>query len=317
MKDDLYCVIDIGGTKILLLLMDSTETILYREKRSTPKPEEPEAIIRVIQEMLSEGYINTSLEPGRRPKAIGVCIAGFLDHHKGLVYQSPNLHWNEPVHFAQIMSQQLDCPVYLENDANAAVVGEVFYGAARGHRNAVYVTISTGIGGGLFLDGRLYRGQSGFAGEIGHIKPFGKSRTCNCGGNDCLEIWASGTGISLSAEELWSADDVSPAKLDARWVFEEAEKGNTLAQRIIDQTMEITGRGLANLVNLFNPSCIVIGGGVAGNRKKYFSEISKVIREEAIKPSVEITPLEIVPAQLEPDAGLWGIYALLTGKLEE
>ncbi len=317
MKEDLYCVIDIGGTKILLLLMDDAENILFREKRATPKPEEPDAIIRVISELLAEANRKIGYRPEKKPKAIGVCIAAFLDHRKGLIYQSPNLHWSETVPFAQIMSEQLNCPVFIENDANAAVVGEVFYGAARGHRNAVYVTISTGIGGGLFLDGKLFRGHSGFAGEIGHIKPFGKGRTCNCGGDDCLEIWASGTGISLSAETLWSADEISPAKLDAKWVFEEAEKENTLAQKIVDQTMEITGRGLANLVNLFNPSCIVIGGGVAGNRKKYFTGISKVIREEAIKPSVEITPLEIVPAQLEPDAGLWGMYAILTSRLEE
>lgn len=317
MKDDLYCIVDIGGTKILLLLIDSAENILFRKKRATPKPEEPDAIIRVISELLAEANRKNGYKPGEKPKAIGVCIAGFLDHHKGLIYQSPNLHWNEPVPLATIMSEQLHCPVFIENDANAAVVGEVFYGAARGHRNAVYVTISTGIGGGLFLDGRLYRGHSGFAGEIGHIKPFGKSRTCNCGGNDCLEIWASGTGLSLSAETLWPKDEDNPAKLDAKWVFEEAEKGNTLAQNIIFQTMEITGRGLANLVNLFNPSCIVIGGGVAGSREKYFTGVASIIREEAIRPSVEITPLEIVPAQLEPDAGLWGMYALLTGRLEE
>ncbi len=317
MKEDLYCVVDIGGTKILLLLMDDAGNILFREKRATPKPEEPDAIIGVISELLTEANMKNGYRPGKKPKAIGVCIAGFLDQQKGLVYQSPNLHWNETVPFVQIMSEQLNCPVFIENDANAAVVGEVFYGAARGHNNAIYVTISTGIGGGLFLDGRLYRGHSGFAGEIGHIKPFGKGRTCNCGGHDCLERWASGTGIELSAKTIWPEDKVSPARLDARWVFEEADKGNTLAKNIVDQTMEITGMGLANLVNLFNPSCIVIGGGVAGNRNNYVNGIAEVIKKEAIRPSVEITPLEIVPAQLEPDAGLWGMYVILTGRLEE
>ncbi|MGM0653704.1 MAG: ROK family protein [Bacillota bacterium] len=317
MKDDLYCLVDIGGTKILLIVMDEAENIIFREKRATPKPEEPEAVINVIKELLAEANKKYGYRPEKKPKAIGVCIAGFLDHRKGLVYQSPNLHWDEPVHFAQIMSQQLDCPVFIENDANAAVVGEVFYGAAKGHRNAVYVTISTGIGGGLFLDGRLYRGHSGFAGEIGHIKPFGKGRTCNCGGHDCFERWASGTGIKLSAKTLWSENEISPDSLNAKWIFEQAEKGNTLAKNIVDYTMEITGTGLANLVNLFNPSCIVIGGGVAANSIKYCSGITKVIKREAIRPSVDITPLEIVPSHLEPDAGLWGMYALLTGQLEE
>ena len=317
MNDELYCVIDIGGTKILLLLMDSMGNRIFREKRSTPKPEDPEAIVKVIKELLKEGYSANNLGPEKKLKAIGVCIAGFLDHRKGLVYQSPNLHWNETVPLVQIMSEHFNCPVYIENDANAAVVGEVFYGAAKGHSNAIYVTISTGIGGGLFLDGRLYRGQSGFAGEIGHIKPFGKNRTCNCGGNDCLERWASGTGIEISAKTIWPEDNPSRTRIDAKWVFEEAEKGNTLAKDIIKQTIIITGRGLANLVNLFNPSCIVIGGGVAGSREYYFNGIAEAIKKEAIKPSVEITPLEIVQAQLEPDAGLWGMFAILTGRLEE
>lgn len=315
MRDDLYCAVDIGGSKILLLLIDGTGNVLFREKAATPRPEEPAAIIRTMETLLQKANSECGLEAKSKPKGIGVCIAGFLDHNKGLVYQSPNLHWSEPVPFGEMMSKAFKCPVIIENDANAAVVGEVYFGAAKGHRDVIYITISTGIGGGLFLNGRLYRGSSGFAGEIGHIKPFGKGRTCNCSGNDCLEIWTSGTGLTLSARSLWSESDHGGDKLDTRWLFEQAESGNTLAEEIISQTIKNTGRGLANLVTLFNPSCLVIGGGVAGNRSDYLAGVAEQIKKEAIKPSVEITPFEVFPAELEPEAGIWGMFALLTGRV--
>ncbi len=307
-----YCVVDIGGSKILLLLIDSKEKVLFREKIATPKPETPTAITAAISDLLAQANRSLNLNAEHKPEGVGICIAGFLDHHTGLVYQSPNLHWNEPVGFGELAAEALKCPVLIENDANAAVVGEVIYGAAIGHRDVVYVTISTGIGGGLFLNGQIYRGSSGFAGEIGHIKPFGTGRRCKCGGSDCLEAWASGSAIASNAETLWGTSTPEGHKITTAAVFELADQGNTLAQKIIETAIESTARGLSNLVNLLNPSCIVIGGGVPGNRKDYLKKIAAGIKREAIRPSVGITPLQILPAVLEPDAGVWGMYALLT-----
>ncbi len=317
MYDHNYCVVDIGGSKILLLLIDSRGIVLFKEKINTPTPEEPSAIIEAIGSLLAKGKKESNLKTDIKLKGIGVCIAGFLDHKSGLVYQSPNLHWNRPVPFGDLLIKAFKCPVQIENDANAAVVGEVFYGAAKGHKDVIYVTISTGIGGGLFLNGRLYRGSSGFAGEIGHTKPFGKGRDCKCGGYDCLETWASGSAIARSAEVLWDKNEVEGNFISTRWVFEQAKEGNTLAQKIIDQAIDSTGRGLANLVNLFNPSCIVIGGGVAGGVNNYLDKVADRIRAYAIRPSVDITPLKILPAKLEPEAGVWGMYSLLNSRVEE
>ncbi len=317
MNDHNYCAVDIGGSKILLLLINSRGKILFKEKIKTPTPEEPSAIIGAIGSLLSKGKKESDLKADSKLKGIGVCIAGFLDHKSGLVYQSPNLHWNEPVPFGDLLNKAFKCPVQIENDANAAVVGEVFYGAAKGHKDVIYVTISTGIGGGLFLDGRLYRGSSGFAGEIGHTKPFGKGRGCKCGGYDCLETWASGSAIARSAQILWDKNAVEDSSISTRWVFNQAKEGNTLAQKIIDQAIDNTGKGLANLVNLFNPSCIVIGGGVSQGENSYLDKVAERIRTYAIRPSVEITPIKILPAQLEPEAGVWGMYSLLIGRVEE
>ncbi len=315
MKSKLYCTVDIGGTKILLLLINEDGSVLFREKIATPKPEEPSAVVDVVRVLLNKALLTIDSRHDNSLSGVGVCIAGFVDHVRGLVHQSPNLNWHRPVALGDLLIEALSTPVLIENDANAAVLGEVFYGAALGYRDVIYVTISTGIGGGLFLNGQLYRGSNGFAGEIGHIKPFGKGRPCKCGGFDCLETWASGSAITHSAKSLWGKEDLNSAEITTAAVFNEADSGNNLAQNIIEHALENTGRGLSNLVNLFNPACIVVGGGVTGARPEYLLKIASIIKNEAIRPSVEITPLKILAAKLEPEAGVWGMFALLTNQV--
>lgn len=315
MADSYYCLIDIGGSKILLLLVDIEGRVLFREKVVTPKPKTPDSIVERVNSLLNKAISEAGLPKAGRPEGVGLCIAGFIDHRQGLVHQSPNLNWNQPVRICELMEKTLDCPVIVENDANAAVLGEVFYGAARGYRDVVYVTISTGIGGGLFLDGRLFRGSNGFAGEIGHTKPFGKGRSCKCGGQDCLETWVSGSGISRSAQELWDNNIFSKDQISTVDVFRMAGEGNLVASAIIRHAVDNIGTGIANLVNLFNPACIVIGGGVAGSQDDFVTQIEARVKKEAIRPSVEITALQIVAAELEPEAGIWGMLALLNGKV--
>jgi len=301
MKKNLYCAVDIGGTKILLLLIDGKGRVVFKEKSATPEHANPDNVIKEVSGLLKKalnvtGIINES----SLLTAAGITMAGFIDHQSGIVHA---------------MTEELKCPVLLENDANAAVIGEAYYGAAHGHQDVIYITLSTGIGGGLFLNGQLYRGSSGFAGEIGHIKPFGEGRNCNCGGCNCLETWASGKAIAYSASLMWDSNDVESGTITTSWVFEQAEAGNNLALNIIEHAADTIGLGLANLVNLLNPSCLVIGGGVASNRPEFFKMVSNKIKLEAIRPSVMITPLEIVPAQLEPEAGIWGMYALMTNQV--
>ena len=176
------------------------------------------------------------------------------------------------------------CPLYIENDANAAVLGEVYYGAARGHRHVIYITISTGIGGGLFLDGQLYRGAGGFAGEIGHTKSYGEGRTCGCGGSDCLEAWASGRGIARSAgrrgEDGW----------DTARIFARAARGDHRARELVDQAVTDIATGVANLVTFLNPSCVVLGGSVAA-ANPFFRAIRDFVQNKAIRTAVTVTPL--------------------------
>lgn len=315
MNHKLYWTVDIGGTKILLLLIDQAGKVLYREKKPTPKPSYPETLATSIEETIKEAAFTLGISDKMDLGGLAVCTAGFVDAESGVVHQSPNLEWHKPVPLEEILAGRFSCPILVENDTNAAVVGEVCYGAAQGHNNVIYVTLSTGIGGGFLLNGRLYRGSSGFAGEIGHTKPFGKGRKCKCGGYDCLEAWASGSAMVNLADNLRKETGIKNNHITAKWVFEQADSGNKNAKKLVDHAASSLGTGLANLVTLLNPTCLVIGGGIAAGRTDFLEQVTSKIKQEAIKPAVEITPLRIVSAELEPEAGIWGAYALITGRV--
>ncbi len=315
MEKQLYCIVDIGGTKVLLLFIDGGGRVLFREKAKTPKPARPEAVVETVRDLFARGASRLELPALFKPSGLGVCMAGFTDHKTGLVHQAPNLDWEAPVPLGSHLEEALSCPVIIENDANAAVVGEVYYGAARGHRNVIYITLSTGIGGGLFLNGRLYRGSDGFAGEIGHIKSFGRGRPCKCLGYDCLEAWASGSAIARNAAST-GLESETGEEVTTAWVFKQADRGNAKAGEIIEQAAARIGLGLSNLVTLLNPSCMVVGGGVAANRADFLTRVTEHLKSNAIRPSVRVTSLLIVPSELEPEAGTWGMHALVTGKTE-
>lgn len=304
-----YCSIDIGGTKILTALLDEPGRILCRVRRTTPAGKGVGAVLETVKATVEEAVRTAGLAP-ESLKGVGVCIAAFLEHPSGVVHRAPNIGWSGPVHLLEMLQRLWACPVYLENDTNAAVLGEAYFGAARGHADVIYVTISTGIGGGLFLGGKLYRGGDGFAGEIGHSKSFGRNRQCGCGGLDCLEAWASGKGISRSAERLGLHPKDGQA-ISTAWVFTEAARGNALAQNIVEGAVMDIGTGLANAVTLLNPTCLVLGGTVVAANPDFRDRIKTKIKKSAIMPAVGVTALEIVPAQLEPEAGLWGMYTLM------
>ena len=310
MEKKLYASVDVGGTKILLLLAGEQRELILRRNLLTPQKPSPGQIVELIAGSLTrflkeEGLTLHDLA------GVGVCIAALLDFKSGVIHESPNLDWHEPVPFRELLQGRFPCPVYLENDCNAAVLGEVHYGAAAGYRDVAYITISTGIGAGLFLDGRLYRGSGGFAGEMGHFKRFGKGRRCGCGGFDCLEAWASGKGIARSAETLWDKSDPATGPLHTAAVFDRAAAGDPLAGAIIEQALEDIGVSLANLTTLLNLSCIVLGGGVVRHRPGLVQQIEEKVNRYAVPPAVKVTGVKMAAAELEPEAGAWGMYAAM------
>jgi glucokinase len=231
---------------------------------------------------------------------------------------APNLGWaNLPLR--DLIMERVGLPATLDNDANCATLGEWWTGAARGGRNVVGITIGTGIGGGLILDGRLYHGSADMAGEIGHTTIDSNGRRCKCGNYGCLEAYTSGPAIADRAREALDAlqeDETSllavmvNGRLDritAQTVYEASDRGDALAREVVKDTARFLGAGIANLLNTFNPDVVVIAGGVTQAGDALFEPLNAEVRKRAFRPAVEAC--RIVPGTLPGTAGVVGAVA--------
>ena len=306
--------IDIGGTKVGVGCVAEDGSTL-RALASAPTHAEAGAsdVLDRIVALAQRCIAQTRQElPGVDILGVGVGAPGPLDTRSGVVLLTPNLGWvNLPLR--QIIRDRLGLPAELDNDANCAVLGESWVGAARGSRNAIGITIGTGIGGGLILEGRLYHGASDVAGEIGHMTIDTEGRRCKCGNYGCLEAYASGPNIALRAIEAMEAGaetslasyvggDVS--KLTAQTVYEAAHAGDELALEVVNDTAKFLGVGVANLLNVFNPEVVVICGGVTLAGDHLFVPLRRETARRAFKPAV--AACRIVPGELVGTAGVYG-----------
>jgi glucokinase len=250
--------------------------------------------------------------PGAEILGVGVGAPGPLDTRSGVVLLTPNLGWvNLPLR--QIIHDRLGLPAELDNDANCAVLGEWWVGAARGTRNAIGLTIGTGIGGGIILDGKLYHGASDVAGEIGHTTIDTEGRRCKCGNYGCLEAYASGPNIAMRAIEAIEAGAETRlpgyvggdiARITAQTVYDAAHDGDELALEVVNDTAKFLGVGVANLLNVFNPEVVVICGGVTLAGDHLFIPLRRETARRAFKPAV--AACRIVPGELVGTAGVYG-----------
>jgi len=289
--------VDLGGTKILTALADSEGRIIRKVRMATPVSGGVEAVVDCLVESVRKVAAGVSLA------AVGVGTPGPVDHVTGLVHQAPNLGW-KGVPLGEMLAGRLLAPVFVENDANCAALGEYRQGAGRGVRHLVYVTVSTGVGGGLILDGRIYHGESGGAGEIGHMTLDPLGPLCSCGRRGCLEACASGTAIAREARKR----GFLPAPATAKEVAEAARRGDREATAVLRDAFVYLGRGLAAVITLLNPRLVVVGGGVMAGAADFLP----VAREEAARctygPAWE--RVEVVPAFLGADSGVTGAAAL-------
>jgi glucokinase len=235
----------------------------------------------------------------------GAGAPGPLDTRSGIVLLTPNLGWVD-YPLAERLQEGLGMPVVIDNDANCAVLGEWWIGAARGSRNAIGFTIGTGIGGGIIVDGRLYHGASDCAGEIGHTTIESNGRRCACGNYGCLEAYASGSAIARRAVEALEAGAESRmpgraggdlSRITAQLVYEAAEEGDELAREVVHDTAQFLGVGIANLVNVFNPEVIVVCGGVRRAGDLLFAPLRREVARRAFKPAV--AAMRILPSELD------------------
>ncbi len=308
--------IDLGGTKILAALVDNRRVVI-RDYSATGAGAGPRAVVKriygAVDRVLSQAKINIA-----QMHSISIAAAGAIDSKNGVVTLSPNLPGWRNIPLAEMIREKYPSRVFLVNDANAAAVGEHCYGAGRGARNMIYLTVSTGIGGGIIISNKLYEGISGAAGEIGHMSIDVNGPLCHCGNIGCFEMLASGTALAKEAinrikqGEKSTLIEMLEGKIEnitAREIGEAAEKGDKLALSVVNHIATYLGIGLVNLVNIFNPEVIVIGGGVSKLGKLLLDPARKVVQERAFP--LQGGAVKIVPAQLGDDSGIIGaaVYA--------
>jgi len=305
--------VDVGGTNLKVALLWSDGTVIAARQIPTHAEAGPEQGCRRIIETLQA----LAQEHGHGAEdlgAIGVDSAGLVDHEHNLVLDSPNLRGWERFPLAERIGAAFGAPVQLENDVNAMAYGEWRLGAGRGTRHMLCLALGTGVGGGLILDGRLYRGAHGAAAELGHTTLDLHGPQCSCPNVGCLERHIGAEYIATRAREKLAASerpsrlrDLPAAAITPRSISEAAAGGDELAAEVWTEVGTLLGQGLVSLVNIFDPERVVIGGGVAKAGERLFEPARRVVRARAMSLAART---EIVPAALGDDAGLVGATLL-------
>lgn len=302
--------IDLGGTKISGALADLEGNILSQNTVPTNAFEGEDAVLNRIIEVI-ETVIKEAGKNEEVIKAIGIGSPGPLDAKKGTIITTPNLPFRN-FNLVNPIKDRFNVPTYLDNDANVAAIGEYMLGAGKGTENMVYVTVSTGIGGGAILNGKVYRGNTSNALEIGHITVLPDGPKCNCGNSGCVEALASGTAIGRQGKEAVAEGLDTSLKnyenVTSYEVFKEAEKGDKVAMDILDRSLTFLGIGIANIVSSFDPEMVIIGGGVSQAGAVVFDKVKEVVNNRCFKAMAE--NCKILPAALGTKAGVMGAVAL-------
>lgn len=296
---------DLGGTNLRMAAVDRRGNVVCRKKKPTPRGEDGSAILELMSETARE-LIDLCLDYS--PVAIAAAVPGTIDFENGVITRAPNLPELDGFSMVARLEKELGFAAVLENDANAAAVGEHWLGASRSVENSIMVTLGTGVGGGLFVEGELIRGKDGTAGEIGHINVEPDGHPCGCGSYGCVEQYSSASAVVRMAGEL--AEGVPDSRLaengdlTSRDVFDIAIAGDPLAIEVFRLQGYYLGLMLAGLVNTLNPETIVIGGGASAAWELFSPHTINEIRRRSYARPAERA--KIVRAELGDDAGILG-----------
>jgi glucokinase len=327
---DLLLALDFGGTKhsLACLGLETARQLAGDDNRQTP---EWQAHRRLFSPHGADAQydLQTVFDSARelldseRPAAIGVSFGGPVDYRRGVVRLSHHVPGWEDTPLQQMLENAFQAPAAVDNDANVAALGEARYGAGRGADSLLYITVSTGVGGGWILNGRLWRGAEGMAGEIGHMVVDPQGPVCLCGKNGCVERLASGPYLAADARQMLQAQPERGAILrqlagedlrdiTGKMLAEAAAAGDELAWGLLERSAHAIGVAIGNAANLINPGRFVLGGGVTNSGERYWQVLRAVARQTAL-PQVHF---EVLPVALGDDAPLWGAVALALLRLE-
>jgi glucokinase len=307
--------IDIGGTKVAAGLVDSTGEITHKTRVPMVSARDAATGFAAVAQVV-EAIFSACPEARRAVTGIGLCAPGPLDPNTGVVLNPPNVPCWRGFPLAAETERRFSVPAKLDNDANAAALAEYLWGAGRGYANLFYATLGTGIGAGIILDGKILHGRTGGAAEGGHITIDYRGPRCACGKFGCIEAFASGPAIALRARGKLE-DDPSSRVLSlsgaiehvrAEHVGQAFREGDALARQVLEETAFLLTVWLGTIVDLLEPECIVVGGGVAELMSPFFDEISRTLPKWAINQRANEIP--IVMARYGADAGIAGAAAL-------
>ena len=304
---------DIGGTNTVFGVVDSRGNVLASDSIKTQQYEEIEEYVDAVCKKL----IPLLQQFGGAEKFKGMGVgAPNGNYYKGTIEFAPNLPWTGVIPLAAMFEDKLGIPTALTNDANAAAIGEMTYGAARGLRDFIMITLGTGVGSGIVVNGQLVYGHDGFAGELGHVVVERDGRICGCGRKGCLETYCSATGVARTAREFLVARsepsllrEIPAEEIVSKDVYDAAIKGDKLAQEIFEYTGTILGRALADFIAFSSPEAIILFGGLAKSGDLIMKPIQKAMEENVLKIYAGKTKL-LLSQLKDADAAVLGASAL-------
>lgn len=311
--------VDIGGMSIKCAFVDEKGTITHRFSFPIDKKKDQDGIVDQLSEAI-ENEIKASGFAKSSFAGVGIGCPGSINSTKGTCDYSNNLGWSHLTICEKITSKTgLKCQV--ANDANCAALGEVRFGSGKGYRDLVMLTLGTGVGSGLFLNGALYEGNEGKGAELGHSLLVMDGRECTCGRKGCLEAYCSASALIADTKEamkknpesaMWAYCENDLAKASGRTAFECAKKGDKAAQEVVDQYVHFLGEGLLSIINAFRPNAIVLGGGLSGQKDALIKPLERYLEDQNYGfGGVNSPKVKLFASQLGNDAGILGAAALL------
>ena len=310
----LYGAIDLGGTKLRSIVADGGGRILGKDLRPSQSQDGLDVVLERMVESLDASVAAAEVEAARL-RGLGIASAGAVDAVRGIVPGAPQLPGWDDVPLARILEERTGLPTRLENDATAAALGEHRFGGGRGSRYMLYITMSTGVGGGIIIDGEMYGGKSGAAGELGHVVLDMNGPPCGCGARGCLESLASGTAIAEKGEQLLD-NGKSPilarlraenGPVTAEMMHRAADLGDNASREVFREAGHYFGVALASYVNIFDPEVIVVGGGVAKAGDLLLEQARATMEARAVAQPLQ--GVRLVRSELGDFGGTLGMVA--------
>ncbi|MFO1519722.1 MAG: ROK family protein [bacterium] len=295
--------VDLGGTDLKCGAVNATGRVMHSQRFPSDSKKGKQAVVRRLLSAIAaeEAWAK---ESGYQVVGVGLGVPGILSHATGIVHRSPHFPDWKDFALRSLLKKRLRFPFVLDNDANMAALGEGWRGRGKGRRNFILLTLGTGIGGGIVLDGNIFHGDSGFAGELGHLVIERNGRPCNCGGRGCLEMYASATGIQYDLRSPSLRRRGPGGGQTAESLYHLALRGNKTAKKIFENFGQALGAGVASLANILDVEHFILGGGLSAAWKAFAPSVKKAIAQHTYPTTAKKIRLE--RAQLGNQAGLIG-----------